>query len=168
MTGPQSAEPYFRHIDEFVGATLGPKAQRRYKIVIDDPQAVARAMATGLEDVLAFRKQQADAFHFNWRLKISEEFQRPFVATHESMRALHIDEDQASHELAANLRRAFSGIVSGNVREDTAELIEREGPFEIDGSRRMMGLLDDMLGAFVSQQRMKISGADYKPCYVIK
>ena len=84
------------------------------------------------------------------------------------MRALRIDEDQPRHELAANLRRAFSGIVSGNVREDTAELIEREGPFVIDGSRRILGLLDDMLGAFVSQQRMKISGGDYKPCYVIK
>ena len=81
---------------------------------------------------------------------------------------MRIDEDQPRHELAANLRRAFSGIVSGNVREDTAELIERDGPFEIDGSRRIMGLLDDMLGAFVAQQRMKISTGDYDPCYVIK
>ena len=168
MTGPQSAEPYFRRIDDFVGATLGPDAQRRYQIIIDDPMAVARAMAAGLEDVLAFRKEHGDAFYFNWRLKISEQFQRPFVATHESMRGLRIDEDQPRHELAANLRRAFSGIVSGNVREDTAELIERDGPFEIDGSRRIMGLLDDMLGAFVAQQRMKISSGDYDPCYVIK
>jgi predicted Rossmann-fold nucleotide-binding protein len=168
MTGPQSAEPYFRRIDDFVGATLGPDAQRRYQIIIDDPMAVARAMAAGLEEVLAFRKRHGDAFYFNWRLKINEQFQRPFVATHESMRGLRIDEDQPRHELAANLRRAFSGIVSGNVREDTAELIEREGPFEIDGSRRIMGLLDDMLGAFVSQQRMKISSGDYDPCYVIK
>ena len=72
------------------------------------------------------------------------------------------------HELAANLRRAFSGIVSGNVREDTAELIAREGPFEIHGSRRIMGLLDEMLAAFVSQHRMKISRGNYDPCYVIK
>jgi predicted Rossmann-fold nucleotide-binding protein len=168
MTGPRSAEPYFRRIDEFVGATLGPEAQRRYRIIVDDPMAVARAMAEGLDEVLAFRKRHGDAFYFNWRLKISEQFQRPFVATHESMRGLRINEDQPRHELAANLRRAFSGIVSGNVREDTAELIEREGPFEIDGSRRIMGLLDDMLGAFVSQQRMKISSGDYDPCYVIK
>jgi predicted Rossmann-fold nucleotide-binding protein len=168
MTGPQSAEPYFRRIDDFVGATLGPEAQRRYEIIIDDPKAVARAMAAGLEDVLAFRKRHGDAFYFNWRLKISELFQQPFTATHESMRGLRIDEDQPRHELAANLRRAFSGIVSGNVREDTAELIERDGPFEIDGSRRIMGLLDDMLGAFVAQQRMKISSGDYEPCYVIK
>lgn len=168
MTGPQSAEPYFRRIDDFVGATLGPQAQRRYQIIIDDPRAVARAITAGLEDVLAFRKKHGDAFYFNWRLKISEDFQHPFVATHESMRQLCIDEHQPRHELAANLRRAFSGIVSGNVREDTAEMIEREGPFEIDGSRRIMGLLDDMLNAFVAQQRMKISGGDYDPCYVIK
>ena len=84
------------------------------------------------------------------------------------MSGLRIDEDMPRHELAANLRRAFSGIVSGNVREDTAELIEREGPFEIRGSRRIMGLLDDMLAAFVAQHRMKISRGDYAPCYVIK
>ena len=168
MTGPRSAEPYFRRIDQFVGATLGPEAQKRYQIIIDDPRAVARAMNTGLQDVLAFRNKHGDAYYFNWRLRISGEFQQPFVATHDSMRQLHIDEGQPSHELAANLRRAFSGIVSGNVREDTADLIDRDGPFEIDGSRRIMGLLDDMLAAFVDQQRMKISGGDYDPCYVIK
>ncbi len=168
MTGPASAEPYFRRIDDFVAATLGPDARDRYQIIIDDPKTVARAMEAGLEKVLAFRKQHGDAFYFNWRLNITEEFQRPFVATHASMRALHLEDDQPRHELAAHLRRAFSGIVSGNVREDTAELIERDGPFEINGSRRIMGLLDNMLGAFVAQQRMKISGGDYDPCYVIK
>jgi predicted Rossmann-fold nucleotide-binding protein len=130
MTGPASAEPYFRKIDEFVVATLGPAAQRCYEIIIE-------------------------------RLKIDENFQRPFAATHEAMRQLKIDESLATHELAANLRRVFSGIVSGNVREDTAEVIERKGPFEIAGSRRIMSLLDDLLS-------MKISRNDYAPCYVIK
>ena len=168
MTGPASAEPYFRRIDEFVAATLGPEAQQRYKIIIDDPRAVAREMNLQLRNVLAFRNEHGDAYYFNWRLRITEDFQHPFVATHESMRKLHIDDDMPRHELAANLRRVFSGIVSGNVREDTAELIEQNGPFEIDGSRRIMGLLDEMLAAFVAQQRMKISGGDYDPCYVIK
>ena len=168
MTGPASAEPYFRRIDKFVAATLGPEAQQRYKIIIDDPRTVAREMDQQLRSVLAFRNEHGDAYYFNWRLRITEDFQHPFVATHESMRKLHIDDDMPRHELAANLRRAFSGIVSGNVREDTAELIEQNGPFEIDGSRRIMGLLDEMLAAFVAQQRMKISGGDYDPCYVIK
>ena len=45
------------------------------------------------------------------------EFQQPFEVTHESMRALQLHRDQPVHRLAANLRRAFSGIVTGNVKE---------------------------------------------------
>ena len=168
MTGPPSAESYFKKIDEFIGATLGSEAQARYKIIIDDPRAVAQEMKAGLRKVLAFRNEHGDAYYFNWRLRIEHDFQKPFVATHDSMRALDLHEDLPVHELAANLRRVFSGIVSGNVREDTAEAIERDGPFEIDGSARIMALLDDLLADFVSQGRMKISGGDYDPCYVIK
>ena len=168
MTGPASSEAYFRQIDEFVGATLGAEAQERYTIIVDDPRAVAQEMKTRLADVLAFRKKHGDAFYFNWRLKIDREFQTPFVATHESMLSLDIDENLPTHILAANLRRVFSGIVSGNVREDTAEQIERRGPFQINGSQRIMDMLDRLLAAFVSQKRMKISGRDYDPCYLIK
>jgi len=168
MTGPASSESYFHQIDEFIAATLGAEAQKRYKIIIDDPRAVAQEIKNCLEDVLEFRKQHGDAFYFNWRLTIDREFQMPFVATHESMQKLDISEDLPVHVLAANLRRVFSGIVSGNVREDTAEQIERLGPFQISGSTRIMGMLDKLLAAFVQQQRMKISGKDYDPCYVIK
>ncbi len=168
MTGPASSESYFRKIDEFVGATLGEAAQSRYEIVTDDPRRVSRMMNENLGKVLDFRSEHGDAYYFNWRLKVDEDFQRPFVATHSAMRNLDIAEDLPTHELAANLRRVFSGIVSGNVREDTAATIEREGPFEINGSRRIMGLLDELLSDFVAQHRMKISRGDYDPCYVIK
>ena len=168
MTGPASSESYFRKIDEFVLATLGEEARRRYQIIIDDPREVARQMNARLTDVLDFRTKHGDAYFFNWRLRVDREFQKPFVATHESMRSLDISEGLPSHILAANLRRVFSGIVSGNVREDPAELIERDGPFEINGSRRMMELLDKMLAGFVAEGRMKISTGAYRPCYVIK
>jgi len=168
MTGPASAEPYFRQIDAFVAATLGEDAQRRYKIIIDDPREVARSTRAGLEDVQEFRTQHGDAYYFNWRLAIDEEFQRPFPSTHAAMSELQISEDLPKHVLAANLRRVFSGIVSGNVREDTASLIEKDGPFEITASARIMSLLDDLLQAFVEQKRMKISGNDYVPCYRVR
>jgi len=168
MTGPASAEPYFRQIDSFVAATLGKDAQRRYKIIIDDPRGVARAMRAGLGDVQEFRTQHGDAYYFNWRLAIDEEFQRPFPSTHAAMSELEISENLPKHVLAANLRRAFSGIVSGNVREDTASLIEKDGPFEITASAKIMSLLDDLLQAFVKQKRMKISGDDYAPCYRVR
>lgn len=168
MTGPESAEPYFRQIDEFVAATLGEAARNCYQIVIDDPGDVAQHMKARLDDVLKFRDTHGDAYYFNWRLRIDPKFQKPFVATHESMANLEISEDLPSHVLAANLRRVFSGIVSGNVREDTAALIERDGPFEINGSQRIMGLLDNLLNAFVAERRMKIATGEYQPCYVIK
>ena len=165
MTGPESSEAYFRRIDDFVGATLGEEAQRRYNIIIDDPGEVARQSLAGLDAVHEFRQTNGDAYYFNWRLKIEADFQRPFAATHDAMRKLEIDEDQPAHELAANLRRAFSGIVSGNVREDTAALVEEHGPFEVQGSERIMGLLDDLLASFVEQKRMKINAGAYVPCY---
>ncbi len=164
FTGPASAAAYFEQIDHFVGATLGPDAQKRYSIVLDDPAEVARRMASGLTDVERFRREHRDAFHFNWRLKIEQEFQEPFVPSHAAMRAIDIRPDLPVHELAANLRRVFSGIVAGNVREDIAHQVAEHGPFEISGSAELMGLLDKLLAAFVSQGRMKLA-RDYEPCY---
>jgi predicted Rossmann-fold nucleotide-binding protein len=165
LSGPAKSEPYFRQIDEFIAKTLGPDAQRRYSIIIDDPEQVAREMQHGLEAVRAFRMQHGDAYYFNWRLHIDHDFQVPFEATHESMRALDIREEMPVHELAANLRRVFSGIVSGNVREDTIAAIEKEGPFEICASPGIMGLLDKLLGTFVADGRMKLEREHYRPCY---
>ena len=165
MTGPASSRGYFEQIDEFVGETLGADAQRRYNIIIDDPESVGRRMREGLDQVRAFRREHGDAYYFNWRLKIDHEFQKPFTATHESMRSLEIGEGMPTHALAVNLRRAFSGIVSGNVRDDTIADIERDGPFEIQASGRYMVLLDRLLASFVSQGRMKLARETYQPCY---
>lgn len=167
MTGPEGARDYFSQVDEFIGETLGPEAQSRYKVIIDDPLAVARAIQGGLHDVKEYRRRFGDAYYFNWRLKIDKSFQSPFVATHESMAAIDIRDSLPSHELAANLRRAFSGIVSGNVRTDTALAIEEHGPFRISASPGIMPFMDRLLRAFVDQGRMKIAAADYVPCYEV-
>ena len=165
MTGPRSAESYFRRIDEFIAETLGPAAQQRYEIIIDDPATVARRVSEAFDRVRDYRREHGDAYYFNWRLRIDPEFQQPFVATHHSMAELDLYEDLPVHTLAANLRRAFSGIVSGNVREDTAQAIARDGPFEIRASDRIMQLLDDLLASFVADRRMKIAADRYRPCY---
>ncbi len=168
MTGPAAAEPYFRQIDDFVASTLGKEAQNRYQIVIDDPQEVARSMDRALDTVRDFRQEHGDAYYFNWRLRVDRDFQQPFKATHESMAALDISEDLPTHKLAANLRRVFSGIVSGNVHEDTLAQIDAHGPFSINGSGRIMALLDELLASFVEQRRMKLVSADYVPCYRVE
>ena len=167
FSGPQSAEQYFIQIDEFIGATLGPEAQSRYKIIIGDPGRVAREVGAGIDRVRTFRKENRDAYYFNWLLKIDHEFQRPFIPTHASMRSLDLRQDQPVHELAANLRRVFSGVVTGNIREFGIRAIEQHGKFEIHGDPGIMQLMDSLLSSFVAQQRMKLPGAKYVPCYKI-
>ena len=165
FTGPRSSENYFRMIDDLVMATLGERARARYQIIIDDGPRVARELDRGIEEVRRFRSKRDDAHYFNWRLNIDMAFQEPFVATHDSMRALQLHRDQPEEQLAVNLRRAFSGIVAGNVREDGIRAVRERGPFELTGEPVVMRALDNLLRAFVDDGRMKISRGDYIPCY---
>ena len=167
LTGPESAIDYFNEIDAFIGATLGKKAQSLYQIVVDDAVKVAQLMKVDLDKVLAHRKKTGDAFHFNWSLMIADDFQHPFEPTHENMANLNISHDLPTAELAANLRRAFSGIVAGNVKSGGIKAIREFGPFEISGDKRIMALMDKLLASFVEQQRMKLPGSLYIPCYKV-
>jgi len=167
LTGPSSAADYFTEIDDFIGATLGQKAQQLYTIVIDDAEQVAKIMAKGLTQVLVNRKNANDAFHFNWSLEIEEEFQRPFEPTHQNMSELTICKTLTTAQLAANLRRVFSGIVAGNVKSGGIKAIREHGPFEISGDQSIMSLMDKLLASFVAQQRMKLPGSEYIPCYKV-
>lgn len=167
FTGPENSADYFRQIHQFIADTLGIKAQQRYKIIIDDPVRVAHEVQAGIAQVRAFRKERDDAYYFNWLLKVDREFQAPFVPTHENMRNLELHRDQPGHLLAANLRRAFSGIVAGNVKDEGIRAIEQHGHFEIRGDTGIMEPMDELLGAFVTQHRMKLPGKRYVPCYRI-
>lgn len=168
FTGPLSAADYFQRIDEFLTYTLGDEARKRYRIIIGNPIAVARAMKEGIEEVTAFRRAQDDAFYYNWRLNIEADFQHPFEATHEAMAGLALHREQPVHELAANLRRAFSGIVSGNVKEPGIRSIEAHGPFKLHAEPELMTRLDELLTSFVAQARMKLPGSHYVPCYTLE
>jgi predicted Rossmann-fold nucleotide-binding protein len=167
FTGPTQAAEYFTRIHEFIGLTLGADAQSRYQIIIDDPAAVAREMVSGIKRVREFRKGTDDAYYFNWQLKISPDFQQPFMPTHANMRNLELHKNQESHFLAANLRRAFSGIVAGNVKEEGIRSIEEHGHFELHGDYSIMQPVDELLQSFALQNRMRLPGRAYIPCYKI-
>lgn len=167
LTGPESAQDYFKNIDHFIGITLGKEAQQRYKIIVGDSARVAKEMKDGIEEVRLFRREKSDAYYFNWLLKIEHEFQKPFIPTHENMLNLEIHKNQERHLLAANLRRVFSGIVAGNVKDEGIRAIEQYGHFEIRGDASIMGPMDALLASFVEQQRMKLPGKTYTPCYRI-
>ncbi|WP_222619283.1 nucleotide 5'-monophosphate nucleosidase PpnN [Undibacterium hunanense] len=169
FTGPESAADYFRQIDQFIAATLGPEAQKNYQIIVNDPARVAQEVHAGIKKVREFRKARGDAYYFNWLLKIDAEFQKPFEPTHENMRNLALHKNQETHLLAANLRRAFSGVVAGNVKNQGIRAIEKHGHFEIRGDSEIMASMDTLLASFVAQSRMKLPGKAYTPCYrVIK
>jgi pyrimidine/purine-5'-nucleotide nucleosidase len=165
LTGPRDSEEYFEHIGRFISGTLGVEATRRFTIIIDDPAEVARRMVRGMHEVREFRRRHSDSYNFNWLLSIQPVFQQPFEVTHAAMRALDLSRAQPAHELAANLRRAFSGIVTGNVKEVGIQAIERDGPYELAGDPAVMRPLDELLAAFVSQRRMRLPGSAYRPVY---
>ena len=165
LTGPKESADYFEQINEFIGITVGKEAQDHYKIIVDDPEAAARFMKAGMDEVRSYRREHSDAYYYNWLLKIEEDFQKPFIPTHENMAKLALHKNQPAHKLAAHLRRAFSGIVAGNVKEDGIRAIEEHGPFEIHGELDIMEPLDKLLQSFVDKQRMKLPGTKYIPCY---
>ena len=166
FTGPAGSADYFSQIDRFIRLTLGDEAASRYRIIVDDPEKVARHMYRGMKKVRQYRIEKNDAFYFNWLLEIDQSFQTPFEPTHEKMSALKLSRDLPLHELACNLRRLFSGIVAGNVKPEGVAAIRQHGPFEIHGEAEILESLDELLGDFVRDHRMKLPGGKaYEPCY---
>ena len=168
LTGPVDSETYFEKIDNFITSCLGENIRRYYEIIIDDPEKVANKIHLGIKKVREYRKMKDDAFYYNWMLHIDQEYQRPFVPTHDAMAGLNLHFDQPKHELACNLRKVFSGIVYGNIKEEGVLSIEKNGPFIISGDYKMMEKLDALLTSFCKEKRMKISrDVEYNPCYKI-
>lgn len=167
FTGPETSAEYFHRVDKFIGDTLGQEAQAHYKIIVNNPDAVAREMKEGIKKVREFRKCSDDAYYFNWQLRISPDLQQPFMPTHDNMRNLELHKNQPVNQLAANLRRAFSGIVAGNVKEEGICAIEKFGHFELHGDYEIMHPVDELLESFARQNRMKLPGREYIPCYKV-
>ncbi|MGB1092572.1 MAG: pyrimidine/purine nucleotide monophosphate nucleosidase domain-containing protein, partial [Oceanobacter sp.] len=166
ITGPKDTEPYLNSLHDFVGSTLGKRAQARYQLIIDDAEAVAAAMKQGIDDVRSWRNEQKDAYFYNWNMRIEPDFQHPFDPTHEAMAALELTTELPEHHLASNLRKVFSGIVAGNVKPDGRERVAKYGPYQLKGEKKLMQQLDQLLTSMVAKGRMKLSG-EYKPCYRI-
>ncbi|RTE86980.1 MULTISPECIES: nucleotide 5'-monophosphate nucleosidase PpnN [Gammaproteobacteria] len=166
LTGPESSKDYFVMLDQFIRETLGEEATQWYTIIIEDPEAVAQHLQASMAAVKRYRRESGDAYYFNWTLHIEEQFQHPFEPTHENVAKLDLHRDRPKDQLAADLRRAFSAIVAGNVKAPGIAEIRKNGPYEINGEPSLMKSLDTLLKAFVEQDRMKLPGGTaYEPCY---
>ncbi len=167
FTGPPESADYFHELDAFLRLTLGDEAASRYEIIVGDSEEVGRRVGRAIRGVRRQRRRDGDAYYFNWLLKIPPRHQQPFEVSHESVAALELSRDLPTHELAVNLRRAFSAIVTGNVKADGIHMIERHGPFEIASDANMADALERLLLSFVAQGRMKLAG-EYVPCYRVR
>ena len=103
----------------------------------------------------------------NWLLKVPPEHQQPFEVNHKNVSELCLSRDLPAHQLVVNLRRAFSAIVTGNVKDYGIRMIEHNGPFELHGDVGFAEALDQLLQQFVAQGRMKLAKETYRPCYQV-
>ena len=162
------SDGYFRRVDQFLVQTLGEQVRQYYRVVEDDPVQVARLMKKGMNKVSDNRRKNRDAYYYNWLLDIPEAMKTPFEVNHASMAALQLSRGTAPAELAVNLRRAFSGIVSGNVKDQGVRLVREKGPFVLRGDKEIMTAMDTLLRDFVAAGRMKLIRESYNPCYTIE
>ncbi|WP_438971662.1 nucleotide 5'-monophosphate nucleosidase PpnN [Methylophaga sp.] len=167
FAGPESCRDYFDTLDTFLKQCLGDDIAELYEIIIGSPEKVGAKVKQAIESVHEDRHASQDAYYFNWQLNIDPSLQMPFIPTHANMASLRLYPDMPEHELASNLRSAFSGIVAGNVKAFGIREVAKHGPYLINGDPELLRAIDDLLRKFVHEKRMKLGQDEhaYKPCY---
>ncbi len=165
FAGPECCREYFDELERFLVDCLGEDVRRHYRVIVGGAEDVGRAIRSANDDVHAKRRATQQAYYFNWELVISPDLQEPFVPTHDVMAALQLDAHLPKHELASALRRAFSGLVAGNVKAFGIEQVRLHGPYQLSGDKKFLSSMDRLLQMLVRQKRMKLDQEKYQPCY---
>lgn len=165
FAAPESSAEYFVSMDRFIRNTLGDEAAQTYRIIIGNPDEVARTVKQEIERVHDHRRERQEAYYYNWHLHIPLDQQEPFEPTHTNMANLNLNRGLPASQLAAELRKAFSGIVAGNVKAYGIEQIRTHGPYQLHGDPTLIAEMDKLLREFIAQKRMKLGAETYKPCY---
>ena len=165
LTGNQDSAPYWEAINDFLVHCFGPEITRHYQIILNDPNEVARQVAEGLKTIYEHRTLIHESYCYNWSLFIPPELQFPFEVNHHNMAGLNLCKGQDPYKLAANLRRAFSGIVAGNVKEYGIQMVAQKGPFKLHGDQEIINYMGKLMTDFIAQGRILLSQREYVPCY---
>ncbi|MBL4781061.1 MAG: DUF3412 domain-containing protein [Porticoccaceae bacterium] len=169
LAGPQSCQSYFDELENFLVSTLGEQVRDYYQIMIGQPETVAAQAQKNVTRVHLARQEKQEAYYFNWPLFIDHCLQQPFIPNHANMARLALHANQPSHQLAANMRAAFSGIVAGNVKAFGQQQIAKHGPYTLHGDKQVLTAMETLLRNLVRDKRMKIvkQGEHYSPCYTL-
>ena len=165
LTGNKDSAPYWEAINDFLVHCFGPEITRHYQIILNDPNEVARQVAEGLKTIYEHRTLIHESYCYNWSLFIPPELQFPFEVNHQNMAGLNLCQGQVPYKLAANLRRAFSGIVAGNVKEYGIQMVAQKGPFKLHGDQAIINFMGKLMTDFIEQGRILLSQREYVPCY---
>lgn len=167
FAGPESCRDYFTALETFLVECLGSQVKDYYQIFVGDYEGLGRAVKRAIKGIHSRRRRSGQAYYFNWELRIDQSLQEPFVPTHENMAALRLDSKLPAHQLSSELRRAFSGLVAGNVKSFGIEQVRKHGPYRLRGDRKLLDSIDRLLAILVQEKRMKLGEgtAEYKPCY---
>ncbi|GAB3288236.1 nucleotide 5'-monophosphate nucleosidase PpnN [Parahaliea aestuarii] len=167
FAGPEQCRGYFEELERFLVACLGEGVRDYYQTIVGDPASVGREVKAAVAGVHGRRRERGQAYYYNWDLVIDPSLQQPFVPTHDNMAALDLDPALPPAALASQLRRAFSGMVAGNVKAFGIEQVRRHGPYRIHGDPKLLRSMDALLRMMVREQRMKLGECEgeYKPCY---
>ena len=169
LAGPNACKAYFDELESFLVATLGRQVKDYYQIITGDPIAVATQAKLDVETSHQHRKEKQEAYYFNWQLAIDYALQKPFIPSHDNMASLALHSQLPPHQIATNMRAAFSGIVTGNVKEFGQQQIAEHGPYALHGDQQILSAMDKLLKSLVRDKRMKIveQSEQYTPCYTL-
>ena len=169
IAGPNACKSYFNELESFLVATLGQQVKNYYQIMIGDPVTVATQATQDVATSHQHRKEKQEAYYFNWQLAIDYALQKPFIPNHKNMANLALHSQLPPHQLATNMRAAFSGIVTGNVKEFGQQQIAQHGPYALHGDQQVLLAMDKLLQGLVRDKRMKIveQYEQYTPCYTL-
>lgn len=168
FAGPESGRDYFQALEQFLVECLGERVKDHYQVIIGAPDEVGRRVRRATGGVHNRRRAAKQAYYFNWELQVDRELQQPFEPTHANMAALDLRLDRPAHELASALRRAFSGVVAGNVKAFGIEQVRRHGPYRLSGDRALLDSMDRLLRRLTRENRMKLGDGEYRPCYQLE
>tara|TARA_R100001480_G_scaffold51123_2_gene64467 strand:- start:19 stop:1371 length:1353 start_codon:yes stop_codon:yes gene_type:complete len=169
FAGPERCAEYFSELERFLVGCLGEGVRDHYRIILGAPDEVGAAVRKAVQTQHVRRRKLQQAYYFNWELAIAPALQRPFLPTHKNMAALDLRSALPGHELASQLRCAFSGLVAGNVKTFGIEQVARHGPYQLHGDVALLQHMDRLLRLLVKEKRMKLGEGefDYQPCYRI-
>jgi hypothetical protein len=121
FTGPETSREYFVQINQFI-TTRWAEAQQRYKIIIDDPELVAREMLEGITRCANSARRAAMRIT-STGAEDRPSSSSPFQPTHENMRNLSLHKNQPA-PAGGPAAPGVSGVVAGNVKDEGIRAIE--------------------------------------------